>query len=118
MYSSESDSIHKEYISLCKEYRILPFQDMDEIELRINNVSAEISGSGYFEEPSIYRFPWKQQYNIEGFVGLIKTGNGFLALSESEQDDIVMELTNIISKNGGYITLNYICTLFLSAKKD
>lgn len=116
MYLGGSDVIDKELISICNHYRVLPFQDRNEIEQRIHRVSAEISDCGHFQSPSIYRFPWSQQYDIENFIGFLKTGNGFLALSESDQSYLEKELIKIISKNGGYITLTFISTLFLSQK--
>lgn len=117
-YVDDGASHHKECVTLCKEKHLVPFQSVADIEEKINEISDEISGSGYFGKPAVYRFPWTQTYDAQQFVGFLKTGNSWLGLPQSEQDRLVSEVTRILSDNGGSITMTYICTLFLSQKRE
>ncbi|MDT3425522.1 SAM-dependent methyltransferase [Paenibacillus forsythiae] len=117
MYKGQSNAVHKGYLSVCKENGLVPFQDGIEIEQRIRLESCGIGDSGYFEQPDVYCYPWSKEYDTESFIGFIKTGNGFLGLPESEQIRLIKELTRILDKNGGRITMEYLCVLFLAAKK-
>ncbi|WP_334077595.1 class I SAM-dependent methyltransferase [Paenibacillus sanfengchensis] len=117
MYLSEIEPQYKELISLCINYDVFPFHSLEEIENRINNITIEISNCEHFETPSVHRFPWNQQYNIDGFIGFLKTGSGFLALPESDQTQLIHEATTIMLKHGGRVTLKFISTLFLAKKR-
>lgn len=117
MYLSDAELKNNELILLCTQYGVFPFQDAKQIEARKNIIAEEMVGSGYFKSPSIHSYPWNQQYNTDQFIGFLRTGNGFLALPERDQEDLIHKVIRILSISGGLVTLEFISVLFISQKK-
>ncbi|MNM13154.1 Methyltransferase domain protein [compost metagenome] len=117
LYTEQSDSPVPEYMEICRLHGLIPFQNESEIERRILHERDGIANSGYFKQPEVYRYPWSQAYDTESFLGLIRTGNGFLGLSEADQTRLSQELAGILNRNGGRIVLHYLCVLFIASKK-
>lgn len=111
---SEAD---QEIAKLCHQYHAFTFSSKEEINQIINRTSAEIYDSGYFETPSIHLFPWSVQEDTDSFIGFLNTASSFLVLSESDQSQLIAELRILFSKNGGVVSRNYICGLFLASPK-
>ncbi len=111
---SESD---QEIAKLCRRYNAFTMSSKEEIDQIINRTSAEISGSGYFDVPSIHLFPWSHQEDVDSFIGFLNTASSFLVLPESEQRELTTKLRMLFSKNGGFVSRNYICGLFMASPK-
>jgi cyclopropane fatty-acyl-phospholipid synthase-like methyltransferase len=116
MYLDEGGFVYKELVSICKQYGVVPFQSLEDIESRIEQVKSELSTNGYFEAPSIARFPWSQLYNVEQFIGFLRTGNGYLALAEIDRANLNHAVAGALSKSGEQVAMKFICTLFLTRK--
>lgn len=91
-------------------------QSEESCEERIKYHIQEIRDSGCFKEPVAYRFPWKQTYTTEEYIGFMKTGNQYLSASDDERKDAEKKAAEIIDSNGGIITRPYLCALFLAQK--
>jgi SAM-dependent methyltransferase len=118
MYLYDKDTVYVELMDFCKVNYLVPFQNHNEIEHRILEINSEISDSGYFRNPTVYQFPWTKSYNTEEFVGFLRTGNGFLSLSQFEQERVVNEVTTILTKHDNQIEVKYLTTLFLTNKNE
>lgn len=116
MYFGEGSPLYEQLISLCNRYGLVYFQNGKDMDIRIQTIAEEITDSGYFHKPMIIRFPWKQSYNTEDFIGFIKTGNGFLGKTGKEQSEIVTEIEVVLEKMGGSVDIELRSTLFFSQK--
>jgi ubiquinone/menaquinone biosynthesis C-methylase UbiE len=95
---------------------LLDIKTPAQCEERIARITDEMDASGYFEKTRVYRFPWSQTYNAEQFVGLIKTGNGYLRLNEKDRRQVEEELSGRINRNGGSIDRSYLSVLYIARK--
>ena len=95
---------------------MLLLQSEESCEERIKSHIEEIRSSSCFAEPMVYKFPWCQRYTVEEYIGFMKTGNQYLAASESEKQAAEVKVTDIINRNGGFIVRHYLCVLFLAQK--
>lgn len=116
-YLCGDSKLDKEVAELCNQYHAFTISSKEEIDRRINSTSAEISNSGYFEAPSIYKFPWSHKEDVDSFIGFLNTTSSFLVLSKSEQNKFIAELRLLFSNNGGVVCRYYICCLFISSRK-
>lgn len=116
MYFGEGDSQYEELVSLCNQYGVVYFQNGQDMELRIQTIAKEMTDSGYFHNPEIIRYPWKQSFNAESFIGFIKTGNGFLGKSDIEKSEIETEIIAVLDKMGGSVDIELVSTLFFSQR--
>lgn len=116
MYFGEGDPLYQELVSLCNQYGLVYFQNGKDMEIRIHTIAKEMTDSGYFRNPEIIRYPWKQTYNTENFIGFIKTGNGFLGKSDKEKLEIEAEIITLLDKMGGSVEIEFVSTLFISQK--
>jgi SAM-dependent methyltransferase len=116
-YTSNEGQVDKELKQLIDQYPIMYIASRDNIKDRINNTVSEIQRSGYFKKPLVLKYPWTQKYNIEEYIGFIKTGNGYLSLGTKEREIVEGRVKEIIDKNGGTIVRPYTCICYLADKK-
>jgi SAM-dependent methyltransferase len=115
MYFGEGAPLYQELVSLCNQYGLVYFQNRQEMEMRIQTIALEMNESEFFHSPEVLRYPWKQSYNTESFIGFIKTGNGFLGKSRKEKLDIETEIIAVFDKMGGSVDIELVSTLFFTA---
>lgn len=118
MYLRGDDPIDEELTAICSRYKVVTYETKDEAERRVQAISGQISGSGYFGAPAVYLYPWSRLYDTESFIGLLQTGNGYLGLSEADRQRVIREVAECLARNGGVVTRDYISALYISAKKD
>jgi SAM-dependent methyltransferase len=76
----------------------------------------EIESAGIFDEASIVRHRWTQQFSAESYAGLFRTYSDFLSLPKSVQRRIALKMREIINGNGGRVTRSY-DSILIHAKK-
>ncbi len=116
MYLRGPEPADEELAGICKHYNVLFLNSSDELEDRIGSISREITDSGCFSSPDIFRYPWSKSYDADSFIGFLKTGNGYIGLSSSEKQELNEKISSIAAKNGGTLTQKFICVLFLAKR--
>ncbi|AIQ55673.1 class I SAM-dependent methyltransferase [Paenibacillus borealis] len=112
-YLQGDSEIEQEIAKACAEYEVFWFNKRDVIEQRVERTVAELSGSGNFRVPEVYRYPWDSRDDAVSFINFLRTCNGFIGLKEAEQTALSIRLHKLIGRNGGTLQRNYICTLFI-----
>lgn len=111
-YLQGESRIEQEIAEVCAEYEVFWFNKPDEIERRVERTIAELSGRGRFKVPDVYRYPWSSEDDAEGFINFLRTSNGFIGLPQADKTELAARLQQLISRNGGTLQRNYMCTLF------
>ncbi|OMF29455.1 class I SAM-dependent methyltransferase [Paenibacillus sp. FSL H8-0259] len=113
-YLQGDSEMEQEIAEVCAEYEVFWFNKRDVIEQRVERTVAELSGSGNFRAPEVYRYPWDSRDDADSFINFLRTCNGFIGLKEAEQIELSARLHKLIGRNGGTLQRNFICTLFIA----
>ncbi len=116
-YYSTGENVELELHKLFEEFPLAYIDTKESLEKRIQKNIREIQDCQYFTNIEVLQYPWSQVSNTEEYLGFIRTGNGYLTLTEDERRLAEERLTAIIEDNGGSILRSYQCTLFLAQKK-
>ncbi len=119
MYLTQSSPVDLEMMNFFQKNNlwVIYLQNEEEAEKGIDRNIHEIKESGYFNPPRVYRFPWSQNYTAEEYLGFIKTGNGYLSLTQEIKERVDKEILGIINQHGGKVIRPYLCVLYLAQKK-
>jgi hypothetical protein len=115
-YLSRGQEIEVELQNLFNKYPVAYLDNKESLERRIQKNADEIEFSGYFKNLEVIRYPWSETCNCEDYIGFLRTGNGYLTLSENERAEVEDRVNEIIQSYGGSVTRYYECTLFLAQK--
>ncbi len=115
-YISNEEQVDKDLEELISKYPIMYIASKDDIKRRIYCTVEEIKISGYFKEPLVLKYLWKQNYTKEEYIGFIRTGNGYLSLNSEERLIVENKVGGILDKNGGCIERPYLCVCYLAEK--
>jgi hypothetical protein len=116
MYLCGPSPIDAELEGLCREHGALEMISNDECEARIRSNTAEITASGCFHAPTVYRYPWSQSLGLQQFIGFLATGNGYLRLEPEKREELHERLASLFGRNHDTITMSYLCVLYLAQR--
>lgn len=118
MYVLNDNDTDKELIEISNRYGgIADFVTKSECESRINSIVSQIVDSKLFEEPSVIRKLWQQDYTADEFYGFVLTGNRFMQNSDEDKQKAYNDIVALAEKNGGIIERPYLCVLYMAKKK-
>lgn len=117
MYLYDDREEHMELIRLSKKYGgFADFVTEEEAKIRIQQRTAEIEKSSYFEKPLVLKFHWEQSYTLEEYYGFVQTGNRFLQLTQQEKENAKKDLQEYFQKFHTMVR-PYLTVLYLSKKR-
>jgi SAM-dependent methyltransferase len=105
------DSVYRRYApELIEEPRQTP-KDIVKFEME---QAAEIQASGHFRDVVVLRFPWKQRYNTEEYLGLLSTHSDHSTLPAERLSNLLEGVGKVIDHFGGSLELYYSTILYLA----
>lgn len=118
MYVHNDNDTDKELLEISKRYGgIADFVTKTECESRINSIVSQIVDSKLFEEPTVIRKLWQQDYTSDELYGFALTGNRFMQNSDEDKQKAYNDIVALAEKNGGIIERPYLCALYIAKKK-
>ncbi|HXR24976.1 MAG TPA: class I SAM-dependent methyltransferase [Candidatus Binataceae bacterium] len=87
------------------------------VEQVIEDGSEEIRASRCFDEPSVHRYPWSQEYDRDAYLNLMATSSFQLNLEESIRKRLQDGLGRVMDEEyGGRVTHPYLSVLHFAKK--
>ncbi len=118
MYVLADDDTDKELLEISKQYGgIADFVTATECKNRIESIVSQIVDSNLFENPTVIRKLWKQNYTADDFYGFALTGNRFMQNSDKDKKKAYSDIVALAKKNGGIIERPYLCVLYIAKKR-
>lgn len=115
-YINDGSTLANELSEICKEYGVLYMLNHKEL---IEASEKEIKGieeSGFFNNIRFIEYPWQQEQNLEEFINFLSTGNGYIGMNDERKKELKVKLNDIFEKNGGKITRQFNCILYIFQK--
>lgn len=117
MYITYDNNLDRELLEISSRYGgFTDFLSIDGCEKRIASICSGIENSRLFHSPSVYRFPWSQEYTADEYFGFVLTSNSFVQRTDEEKQRAYQDITALASKHGGVINRPYICALYIAQK--
>lgn len=116
MYVNYDNEFVNELAAICKEYSVIWMDKKEEIDNRISDIKQDIIDSNYFSEVQVYEYPWEIEDTCEDFINFLRTGNGYIGLSDEFKLEFDRQITDVFNRAGGRIKRRFNCVLFLSKK--
>ncbi len=118
MYIFSDNDTDKELLEISTRYGgIADFVSESECENRIDSIVSQIVESNLFEEPTVIRKLWEQNYTADEFYGFALTGNKFMQNSDENKKKAYTDIVALAEKSGGIIERPYLCVLYIAKKK-
>ncbi len=116
-YFASENNYDVELQELFKEYPIGYLDTKESLENKINYTVEEIHQTGLFKNIEVIQYPWSLEYDDNQYIGFLKTGNGYLTMDDRTREKVENKIRDIINRNGGKITREFKCTMFMAQKK-
>lgn len=117
-YLHNSTLFDDDLSKLFDQYGLGYLQNKDDHLSRVEKMTQEMMDSGYFKKPIVTKDYWSQTYDYEDYIGFIKTGNGYLDLSQSEKEMVEEKIKDLFTKHKiETLVRPFVCVSYIAQKK-
>jgi SAM-dependent methyltransferase len=86
---------------------------------RVPDAAAEIQASGRFEDVQVRRYVWETPYSADGYVALLNTFSGHLAMAPAKRERLYREVrARIRSRPDGNVRRHWHAILHVARRRD
>jgi len=80
---------------------------------------AEIASSGFFEDCRVRHFDWEVVYGAEGYIDLLNTFSGHIAMTEAQQSRLYGEIRRRLAlRSDGLLRRHFGAVLHVARRRD
>jgi SAM-dependent methyltransferase len=87
-------------------------------EAELQEIAAEIAGSGYFTDVVVRQFPWSAYYATRQYLDLLDTYSDHRLLPAATKRALFDGVAEVLSRNGGGIDKPYVGVLYVARKRS
>ena len=84
----------------------------------IQSYRQRIDETGLYQEVVSKRYPWSLRYSKEHYLGLMDTYSDHRSLPPVTKNYLYDAIADVIERNGGTVTKEYVAVLFLARKRS
>ena len=117
-YLPLEDSVRQKLNQVYQQYAPELASDQPAAHKDIQFWTDELSENDYFDLIAVKRFPWKQNYGTQQYLGLLNTYSDHLRLPEERLRQLFAGVKEVLEQEGGEIEKPYQAVAYIARKRD